>query len=351
MAISDQKIKIGIVGLGFGQRVHVPSFRTYPSCEIAGVFSGEPGQAKEVAEKIGAGKSFDKWEDIVSDPLIDAVSIATPPSVQPAIAIAALGNKKAVFCEKPMASSLEDAAAMALAAEKSGMPNMIDFEFPAINIWQEARGVIDRGDIGALRHVVVSWHLETYANRNRLTSWKTSREKGGGTLNSFLPHVFHYLEWFAGPVKGLSARLFSSPKKDMNGDTFDSLSIQFGSGAAASVSVSTDSFLGDGHRIDFHGDDGTLVLHNPTSEYVRGFRLFLGTRSGDKLETVSVDEDVPGDISDDRIIPVSRVIGKFLGWIETGTPRSPDFSAGLRVQKLMDMAAESDRSGQWVSFP
>ena len=67
--------------------------------------------------------------------------------------------------------------------------------------------MLDAGAIGALRHVAVHWHVESRAVQLRMRNWKTLSDDGGGVLGNFISHCFHYLEWFCGPIAGLSARI------------------------------------------------------------------------------------------------------------------------------------------------
>ena len=62
-------------------------------------------------------------------------------------------------------------------------------------------------------------------------------------------------------------------------ETTVAMAMQFSSGALASLSMSCASYLGIGHRIEFFGEDGTLVLHNPGADYMRGFELWHGKRA------------------------------------------------------------------------
>jgi predicted dehydrogenase len=184
-----------------------------------------------------------------------------------------------------------------------------------------------------------------------LDSWKTSAEAGGGTLNAFVSHVFHYLEWFAGPIQALSACLFRSPGDTRSGDTLVTLGLRLASGVPVTVSVSSQAFLGTGHQVAFYGNEGTLVLDNGTADYARGFRLLLGTRRSDQLEELTPVEngEAPGD--DGRVPLVERLATRFVNWMREGIPARPDFSDGLRVQALLDAARRSHESGCRVQEP
>ncbi|MDI6828933.1 MAG: Gfo/Idh/MocA family oxidoreductase [Armatimonadota bacterium] len=351
MSKCEKKVRLGIIGTGFGQQVHIPAFHSDARCDVAAVCASSLQRASEVAMRQRIAKSFGDWREMVEDPSIDAISIATPPSIQAEIAIAALAHGKAVFCEKPLATSKALALEMVKAAEQAGVANMVDFEFPEIEEWQQARSILNSNGIGNLHHISVLWNVETYANRMGLKSWKTNIEEGGGTLNSFVSHVFYYIEWFAGPVKSLSAKLFHALGDARTADTLAVLCLELESGAAVSLSVSTHAFLGSGHHIEFYGDEGTLVLDNSTPDYARGFRLLYGTRTSNRLEVVCSDDRSEAIKSDGRIPAVARLVKRFIDWIETGIPSMPSFKEGLRVQSLLEAARESHRFGHWVDVP
>ena len=108
-----------------------------------------------------------------------------------------------------MAGDLAGAPAMLSARSRAALPTGIDFNFTRDHGLARAKEMLDDGAIGALRHVTVHWHVENRVDRGmRCSNWKTSGgNDGGGVLGNFISHWFHYLEWFVGPIAGLSARV------------------------------------------------------------------------------------------------------------------------------------------------
>ncbi len=257
---------------------------------------------------------------------MDAVAIAVPPAAQAEIAIAALDAGKPVFAEKPMAATLGDARAMLAAADKSRVPAMIDLDFHQIASWQRAKKMLDDGEIGALRHFAVHWHVENYSTRMRARNWKTLSDTGGGVLGNFVSHCLHYLEWFGGPVTRLSARLAACPATKICRPPRPWRSIS--RAGIASLSMSCASYLGGGHRVECYGEDGTLVLSNATADYMRGFQLWHARRPAAALIRVPV-EDPTMRHTDGRIAPVSRLAKIFLDAIEHGGAAEPDLRRAI----------------------
>ena len=340
-------IRLGIVGTNYGRNVLLPAFRADPRCQVVALAGSDTRRSAELARTAGVAKGYGDWRALVEDSDVQAVAIATLPGLQAQIAIRALELGKPVFAEKPMAGDLAGAGAMLRQAAVSNLPTMIDFNFHQTMNWQRAKKMLDTGAIGALRHVTVHWHVESRAIQMRMRNWKTVGDDGGGVLGNFISHCFHYLEWFCGPIAGLSARISGLPD-DAELETTVAMALQCRAGPLVSLSMSCASYLGIGHRIDFFGEDGTLVLHNPGLDYMRGFELFHAKRPGASLERIAVIDPVDAQYPEGRIAPVSRLTKIFLDAIESGGAPAPGFAEGYRVQCLMDAARRSHQQGAWI---
>lgn len=343
-------IRLGIVGVNYGRTVQLPAFRLDPRCEVVAIAGSNAERTAELARAAHVPKAYGDWRALVEDKDIDAVAIATMPSLQAQVALAALTAGKPVFAEKPMASDLSEARAMLQLAQQNGLPTGIDFNFTEIMAWLRAKAMLDDGAIGKLRHIAVHWHVENYSIQMRMRNWKTVRDDGGGVLGNFISHCFHYLEWFAGPIAGLQARVGGMPG-DSELDTTVAMALQLASGPLCSLSMSCASFRGSGHLIEFYGEDGTLVLHNRTADYMRGFELTYAKRPGE-MTLVPVDDPADAPHPDGRIAPVSRLAAKLFDAIENAPNykhnAAPGFAEGYRVQRLIDAAQRSNRRGQWI---
>jgi predicted dehydrogenase len=137
---------------------------------------------------------------------------------------------------------------------------------------------------------------------------------------------------------------------DRSGDATAYLHLEFESGASASIATSTASLQGSGHEIACYGSDGCLILRNTTSDYMRGFDLFHGTRSGAVSTSVRAK---PGqtDSEDGRIVPSAWLVAVLLDAIhgQTNGFDGVGVLSGVRVQQLIDAARQSDRTRKWVN--
>jgi predicted dehydrogenase len=246
-----------------------------------------------------------------------------------------------------MAATLWDAVSMTELAKSSGVPAVVNFGFPELPAFRVARAAL--ATLVPLRSVAVQWNIESRINATRLDHWKASAALGGGTLANFVAHSLHYLEWFLGPLESLQAELATAPGDPRTGDTFAALVFRFASGVAGSLSVSAAACGGSGHAIEFSGEGGTVLLRNPTHDPMRGFVVTRTSRDGhcETLDAPSPDTD-PGE--DSRLEPTRRIAKRLIDWVLAGTPATPNFAAGLRVQALLSAAREGAHDGRRIDL-
>lgn len=331
-------LNIGVIGLGFGAQVHVPAFRADPRCRVAAIAGRRADKAASVADRLSIPRSYGDWRLIIEDSSIGAVAIAVPPSEQPAIAMAALEAGKHVFCEKPLAAQVDDAARLLEAATARRLVHAIDFIFPELPLWLKTREFVRADEFGGIRHAVLNWRVETYAARTKARSWKNDPRCGGGVLNNFVSHVVHNVEWLFGTVAAVKVALRGPTDGP---ETCVQATLDLDGGFPVFISVASDAFLGHGHRLEIYGEEATLVLENRSADYAAGFELWLGTRETGSLELIARDEPLAG--VDGRITPVSALASRFLDSILDGGEMVPNFADGLRAQLILHQMMESSR--------
>ncbi len=336
-------LKVGIVGIGYGQHVLLPVFQANDRVTVAGLCASTQERAQAVADQHGVPGAYGDPAALIAD--VDAVVIAVPPQYQVTIALAAVEAGKPVFLEKPLATTVGNAERIAKAAARGGVPNVIDFEFPEITAWGVARDLVAK--MGPLRHVEAIWNIENYSNRARLDNWKTQRE-GGGALYNFVSHVFYYLPWFIGaPITSVSATLTNAPTDPRGGDTLNAITVGFADGLVGVISVSNHAFAGSGHRVTFYGDAATLILENTTSDYMHGFTVRYAERDTDtslrEIALPTVDTSADG-----RRLAAGAIARRWVSWILDGKPTVPTAADGLAVQRLIAAAQQSNDTGTRV---
>lgn len=343
------KVKVGIVGTGYGKYCLLPAFRRDQRIEVVAICASHPENVQPVADTFGITKFFSDWRTMLDNAGLDVVAVATPPGPHGAICQYALEKRIPIFAEKLLALRLEHSRALWRASVAYGVPTCIDYIFPELHTWRKARELIEMEQLGQPRRVHLSWHVESYDNRNRVTGWKTDKTLGGGLLQHFVSHSLYYLETFFGRIKRLSAHLAPAPDLHEAGDAHVTLALDFGSGLTASVSASNAALHGSGHVLEVYGSEATLILRNTERDPVAGFELYLGERGEDTpicfLRERECMDFVDGD---SRIVPVGALVNRFLDALETGTVSFPTFAEGYRVHALIAAAQQSHNLGKVV---
>lgn len=330
-------LQVGVIGLRFGGQVHVPAFRSDERCQVVGLAGRDPGSAERMALELGVPKSFADWRELVAAPGIDAIGLAVPPSVQPVVIAEAARRGKHIFCEKPIAVSLVEARQAAKCAQAAPIVHGINFIFPELAAWKEARKLLMEGAIGRPLHFAYAWRVETYASRTNARTWKSRPEEGGGALGNILSHVLHNVEWLLDPIRAIEGFVCAGGLR--YGRAVDGV-VELQTGMTGTVSVCTDAFLGSGHIVEIFGETGTVVLRNAGVDYVAGFEVSVGTRASGTLSVVPTGSGV-ASAGDGRVVPVSRLVRKFVDAILGGDPMTPNLAHGVRVQELLALIAES----------
>lgn len=336
----ETPVRIGVVGIGFGQSAHVPAFRADPRCSVDVIAASDVDRAAAVAARLAIPRSTGDWREVAADPRIDVVSVAVPPLLQPEIVIAAARAGKHVLCEKPAAVSVAAARDMLVAAEGAGIVHAIDFELPELPTWRRAHELVRSGAVGEVRHLYVDWRVAVRARRAGSPSWKTSQREGGGALGGFASHVLYNVEWLCGPIARLRARTRGSPDDIVAVDVW----LELASGALASATIATDAVAGSGHLVEVVGSSGGLRLSNESTDHGGPFTLTLSSPAG--VVERRADPAVAGDR---RAAALASLVHRFVDGVCSGTVVKPNLADGTRVQALIGAVVDSDRSDAWTA--
>lgn len=200
----SKKLKIGIIGSGgIAQGCHMPGYASVPDlCEIVAVCDVNPETAQKAAEKFGVTRyGTDMW-DIVNDPEIDAVSIATPNKYHHGPTIASLQAGKHVLCEKPLAMNAQEAREMCAAARDAQRILMVGFQTRFGGPGQFMRQYIDSGSMGDI------YYARAQALRRRgVPGWGVfidKEQQGGGPLVDIGVHILDFTLYLMGYPKPVS---------------------------------------------------------------------------------------------------------------------------------------------------
>lgn len=137
----------GVIGAGLWGQAHADVYATHPNSELIGIYDLNRAKARVLADKHGV-KAYDSLDKLLADPEIDAVGIATPDFAHRDPTVAAAEAGKHILVEKPLATKIEDAEAIAAAVRESGVRLMVDFHARWSPPFVVARQSIVEGKLG-----------------------------------------------------------------------------------------------------------------------------------------------------------------------------------------------------------
>ena len=328
--------KVAIVGSGFGMYCLLPAFSKIENCDVVSISGKNSPRMEKYCEKFGVTR-YDNWKEMLEIEKPTAVAIAVIPKHQYDIVKYSFEHKIAVFAEKPLTTSYDTSLKLTKLAKQNKLPNMIDFEFTEIPEWKKMKQMIQNEQFGRVSKVEVDWRFLSYDLKNKIKSWKTDNNQGGGAVSLVLSHTFYYLEYFLGRIENFQCKLSSSEKSLNNGETTIDILAEFKNNCSGQIHVDISNPEKTCHVITFHNNNQKLILENQSNSLVDNFELSLNESNTHKKIHVENPIIVNDSTEDSRAKIVALVAKKFINWCNTGIPEKPDFEDGLRVQELIDM--------------
>jgi predicted dehydrogenase len=322
------KLRLGVAGLGFGAAVHVPAFRALADIEVVAIAGSTSARAQAMADRLDIPEACDGFADLMRRD-IDIVSLALPPVLNGVALELALARRLDVLVEKPVAG--DAATAERLAAGVDDHIAGVDFVFHELNTFQALHRLLTDQVFGEIREVTVDWHVQSYAHRNRIWSWKTDASRGGGVMTALGAHALYLAEWLFGPTTVVQSHLgnaataaFTPAGERAAADTAD-IRLVLANGAPVHMSLGN-ARGGPLHRWSVRGTRATAVLENAGADYVGGFRLVQ-----DGME-IAREHFGTGDSRLEAFRPLAL---RFADAVRARMPFAPGLADGARVQALM----------------
>jgi 1,5-anhydro-D-fructose reductase (1,5-anhydro-D-mannitol-forming) len=194
-------IRWGIIGCGDVTEVKSgPALQKAEGSELAAVMRRNGEMAEDYARRHGVPRWYNKADALISDPEVDAVYVATPPSTHMEYALAAAKAGKPVYVEKPMAMDSSECAAMLDACREVGVPLYVAFYRRGLPRFQKVREWIASGAIGEVR-LVRTVHLAKPMEEVPGDYWRVDPAvSGGGLFLDLGSHTLDLLDYLLGPI-------------------------------------------------------------------------------------------------------------------------------------------------------
>ena len=254
----------GVVGLGMGKH-HCKAIQAVPGARLVAVCDVDEDRLKAGAERFQC-KAYARYEEMLKDPEISVVNVATPSGMHARMGIQAAEAGKHVIVEKPADITPERIDSLIAAGKrcKVKIAGIFQARFDPLNI--RIRDAIQSGRLGRLIGVhghLPWWRAQSYYEGPH-GSWKGTWDMdGGGSLMNQGVHTVDLLQWFGGPVAEVFA-MFGVFGHTIEAEDQTVAVLRFASGAMGTLYSTTNCYPGLDQRITLYSTDGTIVKEEGT---------------------------------------------------------------------------------------
>ena len=371
--MKKKQLNFGLIGSGFMGKTHVFGItlanRVFDlpfNLRLTKIADISDKLAAQAASEMGLDLYTGDWKNLINDKEIDVINITSPNALHREMALAAIKAGKHVYCEKPLATSVDDAKDMRNAAKVAGVKTQVGFNYICNPMLKKARKMILEGMLGEIRGFR-GIHAEDYmASSTSPYTWRHD-PVGGGALADLGSHIIATAEFLVGPIKKVLGDCVTSIKtrKDIYGtewnikvDDVSRAFIKFENGASGSIEA---NWIATGrkmqHDFEIYGSKGAiffsqerfnelLFYQNDDPAGQQGFRTIFASPDHEPYGRFCVAPGHQLGFGDLKAIEVKEFVDSIAGI----TDEPFNFDAGLRVQCLVELIQQSSIETKWLSL-
>lgn len=382
---SKEAIRVGMVGYKFMGKAHSHAYKDVgmffdldAKISMQAICGREEKGVSEAAERFGWASYETDWNQLIQREDIDMIDINAPSNAHKDIAIASVQAGKHVFCEKPLALTLQDAREMLAEAEKANVKHGICFNYRYLPAVQLAKQLIDDGKIGDIYHYRATYLQDWLIDPEFPLAWRLQKEVAGsgahGDLNAHCVDLARYLigefDKVIGqsrtfvktrPIPASSTGLTATASDEMGDVTVDdttSFLAQFKNGALGTFEATRFApGWKNGNTFEINGSKGSIrfnlerlnelqVYYVDDDAHTQGFRTILATEG---VHRYASNWWPPGHVIGYEHCFV-HIAYEFLQSIANNSEFSPNFYDGVKCQEVLEAVDQSIEQGRWVSI-
>lgn len=363
-----KKINYALSGLGGIAKTHLMGLKNLELLDLPLDFkinlntlaTTHPDQKRELAQSIGFDQVVDDFNKLLENE-IDMVDLCTPNFMHADEIIKAAAAKKHIYCEKPLALNLEEAAEVMAAIDGRNIRHQMGFVYRFAPSVAYTHALLKNKVVGEIQFAKIEYYHSRYLNPEVPISWRLKKESsGGGALVDLGSHMIDLSRFLIGEIESLSAwtktfvkkrKIAQHGLKKVDVDDWAMLMLDFVSGAKGTLEASRVSPGNEGFRFSIFGDLGAIHID---SEQIAKPKLF-----DQKPKEIEITEEmITGDQFLSKLLkiyPSSKLsqgimvdlhlvsLVFFLDSIfnNESDQSVPTFEDGYQVQKIMEYAYQS----------
>lgn len=366
-------INVGLIGFGYIGKIHTIAYRDLPLClgqagvapNLAAVLRSQLETEKEAMQAAGFEVCTASPDEFFDQPL-DVVDICTPNYLHLEQCRRALERGMAVYCEKPLAMSYEEARLLADLAEKAGVINQVAFVMRNLPAVRQMKTLVEAGEIGEVLNFRGHMFHGGYLDPNRPMSWRLRHsQSGGGVFADLGSHLVDLAMYILGGVRAVRAqtRTFISERPVSRGspecervdvDDWALCTLELVSGATGVIEV-TRMAAGASQESGFeiYGSRGALIYRESNPDSV----FYYSLQKGEWRSALGHLPTPSGERPIEQIYPTSKYSqgmmtnahlaaeADLLLNIAENKPSTNNFRSAARVQQVVEAVYLSAKAG------
>ena len=371
-----KEIRIGLVGAGWMGKAHSASMLSeqllfgpeygVPVFEM--VADSNEASAKDAQHKIGFKRMTTDWRELVQDPNIDLVDVATPNAFHYEVAKAALENGKNVYCEKPLSISADQSKELAELAQKKGVINYVGFNNTQNPANAYVRDLVQSGALGKIMLFIGRYDQDQLLDPTLPITWRHINKLAGcgalGDLGSHLLSVSQFIMGDISAVDAMKTTIFperpkakgSSEMAKVENEDIISFMMEYANGAKGMISSSR---VATGRKnylaYEIQGTKGSVkydlermgevqVYFQDDAERDRGFRQVFLTPLHKGYSAFQPAGGISIAYNDMKILEVHELFSA----ITQGTKYDCTFEFGYKIDRTVAAILASAEKRGWV---
>ena len=236
------KMKLGLIGLGYIGKVHLRNCLRHEFAKLEGV-SDISKKALNLAKKMGVKKTYNDYQQLLNDDSIDAVIIALPTHLHLPCAKEAAEAGKHIFLEKPLARNVAEGREIVSTVRKNNIELMVGYPYRFAPSFQTLKEKIERGELGEVQIAYATnigsgpfFHRAERDIPRPVPSWWFKKElAGGGALMDVGSHMINLVRWYFGEIS--NARSYLGYRYNLDLEDHATCILKFQSGQIAIVNA------------------------------------------------------------------------------------------------------------------
>jgi len=348
----EQLVKVGIVGAKFAGRLHAEAYNRCPNVKVVAVADIDEDALSSFQEDFKIETTYSNYHEMLARDDIQLVSVCVPNFLHKEVTLAAAEQGKHIVCEKPLATSVDDAEAMVQAASKHQVELMYAEDWIFAPALARAVEICKEGEIGKVLYLRAK---ESHSGSHSLYAMKLEY-CGGGSLIHLGIHPIGFSLFFLGDgvsrvtgvkTEGLEGNLLH---KDFEGEDWGIGILEYGDGKTAQVEGNYVTFGGMDDIVEIFGTEGVIKVN-----LTQGSPLQVFSQRGLKY-TVEKAEVKTGwsfpAVDEYRSLGYQDEIAHFVGYIQGQHElrkgvRGED---GLKALRILSLIYESARQGKSIEL-